>query len=225
MCCRARLPFESYRKLSNTEAIKPMTKQTIAAIILCAGAAIGLTTPAHAGDIVESTLSYDSPDGYDFVSTFPPSGSTTIGTYTFTPIALDSITGITISGAFGNGDNATTALSDYYLGFGGNETALEVAPCDDILDDCYSNENGPTGWTATLTQTQIADLATGLAGGSLDFTYTWDNNTEFAFPGYDQFVYASPATIDVSYTPEPATFLICFGGIAGIVALRRFRQL
>lgn len=48
------------------------------------GAAFALTTPARAGDIVDTLSSYfDSPNGYDFVFTFPPVGSTTIGTFTF----------------------------------------------------------------------------------------------------------------------------------------------
>jgi hypothetical protein len=210
-----------------------MTRQTIAAAILFAGAAVGLTTPARAGDIVLSTSSYDSPEGYDFVTTFPPTGSTTIGTYTFTPIPIVDVQGITISGTFGNGDINVTALSDYFLGDAtdpGGETAVEVAggslpdsPCNDISDDCYSGD-GPTPWTLTLDQTQIGDLADGIANGSLDFTYTWEDNTEFAFEGDNQSVYAGPATIDVSYTPEPATVLICFSGIAGIAAVRRFRK-
>jgi len=205
-----------------------MTRNALLTLTLASVIGLGLSASAHA-DIIESTSSYDSPGGYDFVSTFPPAGSATIGTYTFTIPTGDTVTGITISGSFGNGDSATTALSDYYLGFSSNETAVEVAECDNIAADCYSNQNGPTGWSVTLTAPQVAALTTGITGGSLDFTYTWDNNTSFAFPGYDQNVYADPATIDITYTgaatPEPAAFLICFGGLAGIVSLRRFRQL
>lgn len=201
-----------------------MTRNAILTLILASAAGLSLTTSAHAGAVLENTSSYDSPDGYDFVSTFPPAGSTTIGTYTFTIPTGMTVTGITISGAFGNGDSATTALSDYYLGFSGDETAVEVAACDNIAADCYSNQNGPTSWSLTLTEAEVMELATGLTGGSLDFTYTWGNNTAFAFSGYDQYVYAGPATIDISYAPEPAAFFICFGGLAGIALLRRFRN-
>jgi hypothetical protein len=116
-----------------------MAKQTLAAAILFMGAALALTTPARGGAIVVTLpSSYDSPNGYDFVTTFPPSGSTTIGTFTFSIPLGDLVTGITISGSFGNADSGTTALSDYYIGFSGDETAVEVAACDSILADCYS---------------------------------------------------------------------------------------
>jgi len=233
MYCRARLPFESHRKLSNTDAIKPMTKQPIAAIILCAGAAIGLTTQAYAGDI-NLTLSlpspgyYDSPNGYDYSSTFPPTTSTTIGTFTFTIPTDNYVTGITLSGTFGNGDSPTTVLSDYYLGFSADETAVEVANCDDVSDNCYSGAEGPYTWNYTATSSDLTTLASALNNGSLDFTYTWDNNAELqegAVPGNLQYVYAGAPTIDIHYaTPEPATLLFCFGGLAGIAALRRFRK-
>ena len=201
-----------------------MTKQTLTAAILSLGAAFVLTIPAHAGTILVNLPSYDSPNGYDFVTTFPPAGSTTDGTFTFSIPAADLVTGITISGTFGNGDNATTALSDYYLGYSGHETAVEVAACDSILANCYSNQNGPTAWSYTLTAANLTTLAPAITAGSLDFTYTWDNNTQFAFPGDLQYVYAGPATLAVTATPEPATMLLCCGGLALIAGLRRFRK-
>jgi len=200
-----------------------MAKRTLTAAILFFGAAFFLATPAHAAAIFVTFPSYyDSPNGYDFITTFPPSGSTTIGTFTFS-IPASAITEITISGTFGNPDNGTTALSDYYLGFSGDETAVEVANCDSILADCYSNQNGPTAWTYTLTAGDLSTLAPAIASGSLDFTYTWDDNTQFAFSGDDQFVYAGDPTLTI-LTPEPAPVLMCFGGLALIAALRRFRR-
>jgi hypothetical protein len=201
-----------------------MTKQILSAAVCLIAAAV-LTTPARAGVIQITLPSYDSPDGYDFVTTFPPGGLTTIGT--FTPISVptgDHVTGITISGTFGNGDGSTTALSDYYLGFSGYETAVEVASCDSILGNCYSGQNGPYAWTYSLTSSQLATLAPAISGESLNFTYTWDNNTQFAFEGYDQYVYAGATTVDIDYTPEPAAVLTCLGGLAAIAALRRFRK-
>jgi hypothetical protein len=202
-----------------------MPKRPFTAALLFLGAAFVLTIPAHATSIfVTLPSSYDSPNGYDFVATFPPAGSTTIGTFTFSIPASVSILGITISGSFGNGDNGTTALSDYFLGFGGDETAVEVANCDSILADCYSNQNGPTPWSYTLTSANLSTLAPAIGSGSLDFTYTWDNNTQFALLGDLQFVYAGAPTLDIQITPEPATVLICFGGLAMIATLRRFRR-
>lgn len=202
--------------------------------MLSIGAAIILTTPVQAGEIILNTPSYDSPNGYDFDTTFPPTGPTTIGTYTFTPFTaaeLDSITGITISGTFGNGDSPTTALSDYYLGIsGGDETEVEVAACDSILDNCYSGQEGPYAWNATLTPTEIADLAPALEAGSIDFTYTWGSSPPISDPffsstGYDdQYVYAGATQLEITSTPEPNTVLFCLGGMAGVIMLRRFRK-
>jgi hypothetical protein len=199
-----------------------MAKRTLTAAILSLGTVFALTIPARGDVLVTLPSSYDSPNGYDFVSTFPPTGTTTIGTFTFsTDLA---VTGITISGTFGNGDSPTTALSDYYLGFSGNEKAVEVAACDSIVNNCYSNQNGPTPWSYTLTASNLSTLASAITSGSLDFTYTWDNNTIVAIPGDLQFVYAGAPTLDIQVAPEPAAALISFGGLAGIAALRRFRR-
>jgi hypothetical protein len=170
--------------------------------------------------------SYDSPDGYDFATTFP-SGSTTIGTFTFTPVNPSVVTGITITGSFGNGDVPTTALSDYYLGFAGDLEAVEVAACDDILANCYSGQEGPYTWTATLTPAEIAALAPGIADGTLDFSYTWGNSPAimdfFSQTGYDdQYVYAGATTLVL--TPEPTSLLLFFSALVGIVVIRRFRR-
>jgi hypothetical protein len=199
-----------------------MTKIKITFAMLSLGAALILTVPAQA-DIISNLGAYDSP-GYDFVTTNPPAGATTIGTFTFTIPVGDDVTGITISGSFGNGDSPTTALSDYYLGIpGGDETEVPVAFCDDPAANCISGQEGPYAWSATLTPTQIADLSSALAAGSIDFTYTWDAPV-FAFAGFDQTVYAGAATLDITATPEPSTVLFCLSGLAGIVILRRFRK-
>ena len=197
-----------------------MTKRTLTAAILSLGAAFVLTTPARADVIVSSLPSYDSP-GYDFVSTFPPPGYATIGTFTFSIPASELVTGITISGTFGNSDSPTTALSDYYLGDATDgETAVEVASCDSGSAAC---EDGQTPWTYTLTPANLSTLASGIGGGSLDFTYTWDT-PEFAFSGFDQYVYAGASTLTIQTTPEPTSVLLLFSALAGIVVLRRFRR-
>ncbi len=226
------MTFRNYTLTLPPRGASFLTRRTAAAAFFSIAAGFILTASARA-DVIQTLGSYDSPNGYDFATTFPPSGSTTIGTYTFTIPAGDTITGITISGSFGNGDSATTALSDYYLGDAADgETAVEVAACDNVSDNCYSGQEGPYSWTATLTDAEIADLSTGLADGSLDFTYTWGTSPAiedfFSPTGYDdQYVYAGPATIDISYTtptPEPATFLFCLTGIAGMIGLRRLRK-
>jgi hypothetical protein len=211
-----------------------MTKQTLITAVLCIGAAFVLTTPAHAGDIIATVGSYDGPNGYDYVTTTPPTSYQLIGTFTFTIPAGESAADVTISGTFGNGDSPTTALSDYYLGFSGDEEAVEVANCDSILANCSSGQEGPYTWSATLTQAQIADLAPALTDGSIDFGYTWDSSPPaqpvpdpfFSPTGYDaQYVYAGAATLDITPSPEPATVLFCFSGLAGLAAFRRFRKL
>lgn len=209
---------------------KHATKHILTVVALSILAVFVLTTPAHATEVIATTSSYDSPDGYDFVTTTPPSGSTTIGTFTFTIPAGESAASITISGSFGNGDSGTTALSDYYLGFAGDETAVEVAACDDPSANCYSNGNGPWTWTATLTQAEITALAPALAAGSIDFTYTWDSGAP-AIPdplsptSYDdQYVYAGAATLDITPTPEPGTSLLWFTGLVGLAAFWGFRK-
>ena len=193
--------------------------------MLSLGTALILITPAPASAAVLTLPSYyDSPNGYDFVTTFPAAGSTAIGTFTFSIPASALVTGITVAGSFGNFDNATTALSDYYLGYAGHETAVEVASCDSIVADCYSNQNGPTMWSYTLTSANLSSLASAIAGGSLDFTYTWDNNAQFAFPGYNQYVYAGDPTLTIQVAPEPASVALCLCGLAGIAVLCRFRR-
>jgi hypothetical protein len=208
-----------------------MLKRALFTLIFATALGLGLTSSARA-DIIATVSSYDSPDGYDYVTTLPPNTYQLIGTFSFSLPAGFSVGGITISGSFGNGDVPNTALSDYYLGFGGSEEAVEVASCDSTAANCYSGQNGPYNWTATLTSAQVAALAPALAAGSVDFTYTWDSNPPaqpipdpLSSTGYDpQYVYVGAATLDITPTPEPATVLFCFSGLAGLAAFRRFRK-
>jgi hypothetical protein len=214
-----------------------MTRQTIATAVFSIVASLTAALPARAGDIIQSlpdsdmnsnngvSYYYDSNDSYDFISSFPSPGEiTNVGTFTFTIPADETVTGITISGTFGNGDNQTTAESDYFLTDGTNE--VEVAACESITADCYDNQNGPTPWSYTFTAADLGTLSSAIGSGSLDFTYTWVTPTEGAVAGNYQYVYAGDPTIDIQLasTPEPATVLICLGGLAGIAALRRFRK-
>jgi hypothetical protein len=209
-----------------------MTKGTFTTAVLSLGAVFALTIPARAGAIISMVGSYDSPNGYDYVTTLPPTSFQLIGTFTFALPPGQTAAAITISGSFGSLDVPNTELSDYYLGFSGNEEAVEVASCDSISANCYSGLQGPYAWSTTLTQTQIAALAPAIAAGSIDFTYTWDSSPpvqpvmDALSPTlYDpQYVYAGAATLAITATPEPATVLFCFGGLAGLAAFRRFRK-
>ena len=205
-----------------------MTKRTFTAAILSLGAALILTTPARADTLTSlsratTTARTDTTSSLRFHLPARPRSA-----LLRTQSRRSTVTGVTISGTFGNGDNPTTALSDYYLGFSGNEEAVEVAGCDSILADCYSNQNGPTAWSYTLTAANLSTLASAIAGGSLDFTYTWDNNTQFAFSGYDQYVYAGrprrSASVHPTVTPEPASVAALFLRSRRARRLRRFRR-
>jgi hypothetical protein len=83
----------------NNDMIKPTIP-----VILSMALAFAIATPGRA-DIILTLSAYDG-NGYDFVNSNPPA-STTIGDYTFAPLSAASVTGITISGTFGNGDSAT----------------------------------------------------------------------------------------------------------------------
>jgi hypothetical protein len=210
-----------------------MLKRALPTILFASVLTLGASSSAKAGDIIQTLPDFGSTDSYDFDTTFPTPGvSTTVGTYTFTIPTGNFVTGITISGFFGSElYGVNTALSDYYLGYAGDETAVEVANCDSASLNCYSGQEGPYAWgPVTLTQAQIADLAPALANGSLDFTYTWDSTTppiSFGSGYLDQYVNVGPATIDISTapTPEPATVLFCFSGLAALAAVRRFRKI
>lgn len=202
-----------------------MAKQTLAAILLCAGAAIALTIPARADIIPPPIASYDGA-GYDFTTpaTTPPS-HTTIGEFSFTIPTGNLVTGVTVSGSYGNGDSPTTALADFFINYNGAGAPVEVAPCDDPAADCFSDSNGPTSWTYTFTPADLASVQPQLSKGTLDFSFTMDA-PPFTAPGFDWTVYAGQTTLDltVAGTPEPATVFFCLGGLAALALLRRARK-
>jgi hypothetical protein len=169
------------------------------------------TQPASAG-IISTIAEYNGPF-YDLVTTFPPP-STTIGAFTFTIPSGTKIWGATISGTFGNDDVfSNTALSDYYVDVGG----IKVAGCDDPSANCFSGQDGvPTPWSYTFSNADLANLASSLAGGSLDFTVVQTS------PGSVQ---TGVTTLNLVTTPEPATFFALGGGLAVIALLRRLNRL
>jgi hypothetical protein len=202
-----------------------MTKQGFVTAIFCAGAAIGLTTPAQADIIPAPIPSYDG-IGYDFTTPqTTPAAFTTIGTFSFTIPTGSPVTGIVVSGSFGNNDSPTTALADFFVNYTGVGSPVEVASCDNPMADCFSNTNGPTAWTYTFTSADLANVAAQIAKGTLDFSFTMDQ-PPFTQTGLDWTVYAGQTSIDLQVaTPEPFTVLMCFSGLSGIAVLRRFRKL
>lgn len=215
-----------------------MSQKILAIIVLCIGAALVVTTPAHATDVVvtltpNSSLnfdgSYDSLNGYDYATnaTSPPTSYQNIGTFNFTMPPGTNAASVTISGSFGDIDSPTTALSDYYLGFAGDGEAVEVAACDSVSLSCASGD-GPTTWSVTLTQTEIAILASAFSAGSIDFGYTWDGSPPAislgSGPAYDQYVYAGSPTLDIAPTPELGTGLLWCTGLVGLGAFWCFRK-
>src|ERR1700685_2658634 len=55
-------------------------KQMIAAVLFLIVASLGLAIPAHAGVISANVSQYDSLDGYDYATIFPPATYQYIGT-------------------------------------------------------------------------------------------------------------------------------------------------
>ncbi len=197
-----------------------MTKQTIAALILCAGAAIGLTTPARAGDILV-TPTFDSsnqtapPDTTDYEGNFYDGTQApydlTIGTFDFTIPTGESVIGATISGTFGdqNGDTGT-ALADLFV-LGGT---IQVGECDLEADGVTyppcATSNEP--WSYTFSSTDLGNLATDFSTGSLDFTAIQN--------GFGSLIVGDP-TLDIQVTPEPASIFTLAGGLLAFAAFRR----
>jgi hypothetical protein len=197
-----------------------MIRQLLVAVILCAA-------PVWAADILPTPIpSYDG-TGYDFTTspTTPPA-FITIGTFSFTIPAGLHVTGITVSGSYGNNDSPTTALADFFINFTGSGSPVEVAACDNPASDCFSDTNGPTPWKYTFTSSDLTKVAPQLAKGTLDFSFTMDA-PPFTAPGLNWAVFAGQTNLDIQIAtaaPEPLTVFICFTGLAVIAALRRSRK-
>lgn len=185
-----------------------MLKLSIPAVILVT-ALLGLTAPARA-DISSTIGEFDESP---FLIT-----PATLGVFTFTIPAGETVGGGTISGTFGNTDvpglTNVTALSDYFVA----NDAIKVAGCDSFTDPCIAGtaDGAPDPWSYTFTQNDLTTLAPYFTAGSLDFSVT--QNSFGA-------IQTGPITLDLQVTPEPASFFFtCALCLAGIALRRRFRK-
>jgi hypothetical protein len=188
----------------------------ISGTVLCAGLMALLAPASKANVIVSNIPEYNGPADFDFNAGDYPLGSVTIGNFLFSIPANQLVTGATISGTFGNNDvSSNTALSDYFVNHGG----IEVASCDDPTADCFSGQTGvPTPWSYTFTANDLKNLSAAFSSGSLDFSAVQN----FAISVQTG---VTTLTIDTaaSTAPEPSTFFVIGGGLAGLACLRRRR--
>ncbi|MBV9745527.1 MAG: PEP-CTERM sorting domain-containing protein [Acidobacteriia bacterium] len=160
-------------------------------------------------DILASIPEYNG-GFFDFSATYPLP-LTNVGTFHFTIPSGENVLGADISGTFGNPDySSNTALSDYFV----DGQLIEVASCEDPGADCAQGMT-PTPWSYTFSNGDLANLASAFASGSLDF------NVIQKFPFV---VDAGITTLDIQVTPEPSLFFLIAGGLAGVAALRRWKN-
>jgi hypothetical protein len=203
-----------------------MTKQTLSAAAGAIAVLFGVTFPAQAGPIglIAVTPTFDLsnqtqlPDTSDYESV-PTDGTAapydlTIGAFNFIIPAGDTVYGATISGTFGDANYTSSALADLYLLNG----TIKIGGCDLNQDGsyplCATNQDpgALVTWSYTFSSSDLANLATDFAHGSIDFTAV--QNSAGAT------VIGTP-TLDISTVPEPASI---FGAAAGLLAFAAFRR-
>lgn len=181
--------------------------------------ALGCASLAHADIIV--TPAFDSsnqaapPDTTDYEGNFYDGTSApydiAIGTFDFTIPTNDIVIGATISGTFGDVNIPVTALTDLYVD-GGN---IQVGGCDDLTANCATGINSSlTSWSHTFTGTELSQLGSDFAAGSLDFTAIQNS--------FGLVVLGDPTLdIQVAQTPEPSSIFTLAGGLLAFIAWRR----
>jgi hypothetical protein len=187
-----------------------MSKKHSLPLLVCAMLAVAFASSAHA-DVVATIPNYDG------TASFGPFPATIdIGSFTFKIPLGNTVIGGTISGTFGNNDiPGTTDVSAPADLFVDNGT-IQVAACDDALSFSAACDSGssPTTWTYTLTPTDLSNLATEIAAGSIDFSAV--QNSVFA-------VNTGDVTLDLTTVPEPSALLLFGSTVAGLFLLRRWR--
>jgi hypothetical protein len=189
---------------------------------ILAGFALGCASLAHADLIVTPTFDSSNqaapPDTsdyegnfYDFFSTFPPP-SITIGTFDFTIPTGDVVTGATISGTFGDVNLLVTAVTDLFVDGG----TINVGSCASTSDPCAAGtlDDSLVPWSHTFTPTELSELASDFAAGSIDFTAVQSS--------FGSVVVGDPSLdIQLAQTPEPSSIFTLAGGLLAFAAWRR----
>ncbi|HEY3827437.1 MAG TPA: hypothetical protein VGL82_22950 [Bryobacteraceae bacterium] len=200
-----------------------MHKLTVSAAIF-ATVFLGLTASARADISVQPTFDASNqaalPDTTDYEGNFFDDATApyniTIGTFNFTIPTGFAVTGATISGMFGDQNiPCCSALTDFFVQSG----TIKVAGCDSFSDPCATGtlDGSTVPWSYTFSPTDLIDLNSDFASGSLDFTAVQNS--------FGAVVVGTPTLdIQVAVTPEPAYILPLAGGLLAIAALRRRRQ-
>jgi hypothetical protein len=203
-----------------------MTKQTLSTAAASIAVLLTITFSAQASPIgmIVVTPTFDLsnqtqfPDTSDYESV-PTDGTAapydlTIGAFNFNIPAGDTVYGATIFGTFGDVNYTSSALADLYV-LGGT---IKVGGCDLNPDSsypfCATNQDpgALVSWSYTFSSSDLANLATDFAHGSIDFTAV-QNSAGVTVIG--------TPTLDISTVPEPASI---FAAAAGLLAFAAFRR-
>lgn len=183
-----------------------------AALLAACGAARADIVVSPTFDLSNQAL---PPDTTDYEGNFFDGSSApydiTIGTFTFKIPTGDIVTGATISGTFGDVNFSSTALTDLFVNNG-----IQVAGCDDFGDPCFTGtiDGSLVAWSHTFTGTELGELASDFASGSLAFTAVQNS--------FGAVIVGTPTLdIQVAPTPEPALIFPLAGGLLAIAVMRR----
>jgi PEP-CTERM motif len=155
-------------------------------------------------DVPPDTTDYERPfnDGANAITPL------TIGTFDFTIPTGGTVGGATVSGTFGDENYSASALVDLYV------DGIEVAQCDSLSSPCFTGtvDGSLVAWSYTFSPTQLTELSSDFAAGSLDFTAIQKS--------FGSVVVGSP-TLDLQVVPEPSSLYTLAGGLLAFIAWRR----